>query len=350
MRRSVPRRCPSSRRRGLLGIEYLRELAAIVGLVLLISSGLSTAPHSGDAALMDDAPCDSIIGLGFNATDDRIWVNRIHGGTADYDLHRQLPPDPWPINGGTFSLVARGGTDLQTTVISDAQSKLTILCNGRIHVRFQHQVRSCGVLDVAVASNGRAAFACDGAGHLHGWDWNGETFVDSVVKFSHPVEHVATNHDGTQLLIIMNRCTAVLWDRVTGQERWRIDDVCRERITSIAWSADASAWYFCSEDGRLYCRDAAGHPVWNIPSDNYSLTTIAVSPNGRWVATGGFDKTVRLYEACTGIEVQKFVAHSSNIKQLAFDPQSQRLASGSLNGRVYVWSLSHPTQMQELRF
>jgi WD40 repeat protein/serine/threonine protein kinase len=79
------------------------------------------------------------------------------------------------------------------------------------------------------------------------------------------------------------------------------------------------------------------------------LWSLAVSPNGRWLAVGGMDGFIHLWDVKAWVEVRKFQAHDFYAKALAFSPDSSRLASGSwCEGSVKVWSIPASEQITSL--
>jgi WD40 repeat protein len=58
-----------------------------------------------------------------------------------------------------------------------------------------------------------------------------------------------------------------------------------------------------------------------------TLTALAVSPDGKYLATGGMDRAVKLWDLATGREVWTLRGHRSLIGRLAFSADSRRLTS-----------------------
>jgi WD40 repeat protein len=79
---------------------------------------------------------------------------------------------------------------------------------------------------------------------------------------------------------------------------------------------------------------------WTVETKKHRWypTTLAVSPDGKQLATGGYDGIIRLWSVETGNFERAFVGHDSYVYGLDWSPDGKYLASaGSFNATARVW-------------
>src|SRR5712692_6459071 len=88
-------------------------------------------------------------------------------------------------------------------------------------------------------------------------------------------------------------------------------------------------------------RAAASQPPDRLLQSGHtsSIQALTLSSDGRWMASGGYDKTVIVWNAGTGKEQWRLTGHSDPIIALAFSPDGGRLASASTKGRMKIWDV-----------
>jgi WD40 repeat protein len=66
---------------------------------------------------------------------------------------------------------------------------------------------------------------------------------------------------------------------------------------------------------------------------------LAFSPDGRVLASGAWDRTVKLWDVKTGKELRTFFGHDEQVSALVFSPDGKTLASAAEN-EIRLWDVS----------
>ena len=78
------------------------------------------------------------------------------------------------------------------------------------------------------------------------------------------------------------------------------------------------------------------------------VNTVAISPDGHYIAAGALDNGVRIWDTTTGNLVERLESpdgHKDSVYSVAFAPNGRDLVSGSLDKTIKMWELSAPRGM-----
>ena len=79
------------------------------------------------------------------------------------------------------------------------------------------------------------------------------------------------------------------------------------------------------------------------------VSSVCFSPDGRQLASGSDDKSVRVWDLSSGREVKKLEGHTERVSSVCFSPDGRQLASGSDDKSVRVWDLVEWARSEEAR-
>jgi WD40 repeat protein len=131
----------------------------------------------------------------------------------------------------------------------------------------------------------------------------------------------------------------------------RVEDTWASLIQTLAGH---SGWVHAvafSPDGKRIASGSTDQTIklWDATTGNLQKTlagrsswvdAVAFSPDGKRIASGSYDNTIKLWDATTG-DLQKTLAgHSDTVNTLAFSPDGKQIASGSYDQTIKLWDVA----------
>jgi len=140
--------------------------------------------------------------------------------------------------------------------------------------------------------------------------WNSYDLADEPNILSHEInswiEDILWNQDGSRLLTVSSANNAIL-------SLWNLANISEEQLKPI---------------------QLIGH------EKDTSIYAVAWHPSGKWIASGGEDRTIRFWDAETGQELQK-LEHAHSVWHVEWSVAGDTLLATTELGEIELWHLSN---------
>jgi WD40 repeat protein len=129
----------------------------------------------------------------------------------------------------------------------------------------------------------------------------------------------------------------------SGRERTTYGPL-RSRPTAVALSPDrhwvaAAAWDVGGVGATIHVWDAVSGAELHVIHQTAGETvwSISFSPDGRRLASAGYDAKVKIWDTESGLELLTLAGHTSWIWTMSFSPDGRRILSGSRDRTIRIW-------------
>jgi WD40 repeat protein len=199
---------------------------------------------------------------------------------------------------------------------------------------------------VAFHPDSRRVASCQAGGRIAVYDAVTGAEVWSRANSSQ-VTYVTFSPDGSRLAVGDLGGGVWVWDFPNGDGPHLLGGRPAGAVYSLAFSPDGGRLVVVSGNTVTLWDTASWEPITatEVPNGTRSL---AVSPDGRWLATADRDRAVRLRDAATLEVIRELIGNTAMVNDLAFSPDSSRLATGGADRAVRIWDVESGQELLAL--
>ena len=148
-----------------------------------------------------------------------------------------------------------------------------------------------------------------------------------------------------------------LWHVESHKEAPQLDGGAGDAVKAVAMSENGQFMVAGRRDGHVEMWGVpSGRPLWRFPppyskkpNDEPDVTSMAISPDGKLVVTGGGDGTIRRFNSVDHpLQPQIVRGHTSEVTSVALSKDMRLVASGSTDQTTRLWNAQSGEELIQL--
>ena len=125
------------------------------------------------------------------------------------------------------------------------------------------------------------------------------------------------------------------------------------KANTVLFSADGQSVFAAGGEAGIVgevkqWKTSDGTLVQSYEGHSDAVYALALSPDGKMLASGAYDQKIRLWEVASGKEIVTLKGHNGAVNGLSFRPDGKVLASASSDRTVKLWSIPDGTRLDTL--
>lgn len=260
---------------------------------------------------------------------------------------------------GAVLLIAGTGFIVSKYIIRTEKPKSRIITAipSKVNPFMEHEKR---VLAVAISPDGKllASGSADTTVNIYNFQEDRKPILN-LKGHKMDITSVAFSPDGKMLASASDDRNVKLWDVQTGNQianfehkisTGNSDEYSDVSAKSVAFSPDGKYLASGGSDGNVILWDVESKQLVRYFNDYYWIWTIAFAPDGKTLASSGEGSAILIWNVENGKQMKKIAEddYQDAIYSIAYSPDGNTIVSGGRTGRVMFWDVERAVRTIDL--
>ena len=239
-------------------------------------------------------------------------------------------------SGGTSAVAYSDDGRTMVTVGIDNQLKIWSVAANAL----MKSVAFGGGSATTIAISGRRAATGHQDGRVIIWDIDRAEIVATLRRNEAPIWSVAFAGDSNRVLAASHDYSVVYWDIKSAGQPLHVFEGHESAAQSVAYTPTSGVIASGGADRTVRLWNAASLSAGRVLKGHRDyVVSLTFSPDGRMLASGSLDGTIRLWSPATGNTIRTLAGHKGRVSGLAFNPAGDLLASSGDDGTLRLWEV-----------
>ena len=256
-------------------------------------------------------------------------------------LYQALQLDPWQRTPSMRVFLTNLGLDISPKSAQGGLAGFEPLNRKAAH--------SGGVYALCLHPASGRLYSAGRDGHWRCWAWPQLELLHSQKAHDTPINCLALSSDGTYLVSGAHDGSIRLWDALNPQGEGFALLGEGPAVNSLAFHPHQGIVAACFINGECCLLGPSLEKPNRWSAHQGSANSLAIDPEGAWIATAGDDKSVHLWSLPEGTYGGSLLAHSSRVQGVRFMHEGRGLLTCCADMTVRAWELEDKREVRCLR-
>lgn len=209
----------------------------------------------------------------------------------------------------------------------------------------------CPVTAVEFLPCGQYVVAVSKDGFLRIWNLKEDGLVFEIQAHDAPITSLSISNDGTQIATCSEDTTVKIWKREQAALWSYVQTIGghTKTIECVAFSPDGHYLISGAWDRSIRLWDLQLGEVYWVKRDHVSvINDVAFSPDGKSILSGSSDDTILEWTLADGKVQQKYFDHHQGVNSVNYSPDGRYIVSGSSDETIKIWERATGNCIQTL--